>query len=768
MKLNFRYRVGTCSGFPKSNSFGKRLVPLREQFCVLVVLTTILSSCAPNPTPTLVPLAATEPQPTHTATAAPERESSMLKAGQSYGDSADDMTASYLDVISFQATVNEESETLEVVLHMRDIPSTVKIRQIKNFAEHMLDIDIFQDPAKITRPNAQPDYDFFLSTYYGDDTPSEEIQTPMPGEPVDIPINEIWDEKMIHNSAGEIISSLEVAADPDSDTFTFTGHVPGIKSSAVFNFSTFCFDGTIDRPDNYTLSEANSESTPLPENTPVLSTLSAPLAIDAERQLTQAGTVHAYPGPEHYAGDVLTFEIAADGNFDESVPVTLTLDGLNPRVVSGRASFRGLSLPLALDTKNLETGRHSLHFSTTDGDLDQTYMFDLLPAGQRPENEEDPTWMVSEIECCILHYISGTAAARDNDFIAEHFQEAGKEISQLTGKNIDPELDVYVIDRMWGNGGFGGEGEIVVSYTDRYYGPTIGADGLETLARHELTHAAGVGEVQSGDGVLFNAEGLAVYVAGGHYKPEPLAQRGAALFDLGYYVPIGQSINQHELSYLYSAVMLTYIAETYESEKMWQFLTTDENPQDGQPTSLEAEIQNTLGTSPEQFDQDFQAWLETKEPGGQLDDLRLTIQLQDLRRQYQDTYAPPPNFILAKVADAVARPEYLPVMIREARADTNVAVELIIAEAQQAIIDRDYSRAEDLNQILDQVITSGSFENGLAKDYLDIVSALAEAGYEVVSLNLQAGQATAQVTREPPVVTTLELDKNNGIWQVKP
>ena len=44
----------------------------------------------------------------------------------------------------------------------------------------------------------------------------------------------------------------------------------------------------------------------------------------------------------------------------------------------------------------------------------------------------------------------------------------------------------------------------------------------------------------------FNCEGLAVYVAGGHYKPEPLAGRGAALFDLGYYVTVTGFIPQHE------------------------------------------------------------------------------------------------------------------------------------------------------------------------------------------------------------------------------
>ncbi|MCI0550673.1 MAG: hypothetical protein L0287_06940 [Anaerolineae bacterium] len=509
-------------------------------------------------------------------------------------------------------------------------------------------------------------------------------------------------------------------------------------------------------------------STPLPEATLQPPTPSPSSPNDDTTQLIPAGAVRAHPGPEHYAGDVLTFEIQTDGSFDESgVTVLMTLDDMEATEVSATSNFINLLLPLALDTTNL-TGRHTLRFRTAEGDLNETYSFDVLPADQRPAHETRASWMAKEIACCVLHYILETAAARDIEFIAEHFQQAAEDFATITGERIDPKLDVYIIDRIWGNGGFGGQGELVISYTDRYYGPTIGAEGLETLARHEFTHAAGIGLETAGDGINFNYEGLAVYVAGGHYKPEPLAQRGAALYDLGHYVPVGQFLEQHELGYLHPAAVLTYIVETYGSEKLWEFLAADENPEDDQPRSLEAALQATFGVSLKDFDQDFQAWLEIQEPGEQLQDLRLTIELQDLRREYQDTYAPPPHFILAKAADAAARPEYLPAVIREANAATNVAVELIIANGQQAIIDRDYAKAEGLIKILSDIISTGNFEDPLAKDYLDIALALEDASYEVLSLNLQSDQATAQVTMEPPVVSSLELQKIDGKWQVKP
>src|SRR5687768_17887263 len=114
-------------------------------------------------------------------------------------------------------------------------------------------------------------------------------------------------------------------------------------------------------------------------------------------------------------------------------------------------------------------------------------------------------------------------------------------------------MEVHIIDRIFRNGGFGGHGDIVISYTDRYYGPTVGGEGLETLARHEFSHAASISPENSEAAVDFNYEGLAVYVAGGHYKPEPLVQRGAALYDLGLSAPVTEIIPQHELSYLHAA-----------------------------------------------------------------------------------------------------------------------------------------------------------------------------------------------------------------------
>lgn len=507
--------------------------------------------------------------------------------------------------------------------------------------------------------------------------------------------------------------------------------------------------------------------TPTVRPSPTLEPTLTPAPLPEEAKLQPAPEVRAFPGPEHYAGDILTFEIPSDNGVVEDVTVSMTLDNGDPIEVSGTSSWNYVLLPLALDTTNL-TGEHTVKFQSADANVHAGYTFEVLPAEQRPANETRAQWTTTQTDCCTFHYITETAAARDIDFISGHFQQAAEDFESMMQETIDSKMDIYILDRIWGNGGFGGNGQLVVSYTDRYYGPTMGSEGLETLARHELSHAAGIGVPVAGSGVEFNYEGLAVYLAGGHYKPEPLDQRGAALYDLGYYVPVNDFLPQHELAYLYPAAMLTYMAEAYGNEKMWAFLGTDDNLEDDLPGSLEGALQSALGVSLQEFDQGFEAWLESKDPGEQLDDLRLTIELQDLRRQYQEIYSPPPQFLLAEAQDAAARPEYLPIVIREARAPANIAVELIIANAQQSIIDGDYATAEELNKVLADILAQGNLGNPVARDYLDIVLAAARKGYEVVNLDLQGDRAAARVTADPPNLVDLNFQKIDGAWQIQP
>lgn len=719
----------------------------------LLFLALLWTSCSPAPTPRASTPTSLPPTKANTTILSAD---AMIQPGFRYQDQPGDMEVSFLDVVEFQAAVDEESETLEVVLWMRDIPPSAPLGQVKNFLEYLWMVSIYLDPARGT--SGEPDYYLAVNTTIDD--PQASRDRPIPGTPANVPIEQLFENISLNSTSGRPVSEPVVTADPDLDTLTLRTRVPRITAKAVFSFVMQYAEQTTDRPDNY--------ATPQPTHVAVATEPGNTQTPNAVDQLVPAGIVRAYPGPEHYAGDVLTFEIANEGVFgDATIDVIMTLDSGPPTQISATSSWMGLVLPLALDTAHLN-GQHTVTFTTADGQMNETYSFDVLPAEERPTQETRAEWTTRQTDCCVFHYIAETAAARDIGLIAEHFQQGAEDFEVITQREVDTKFNVYIIDTMWGNGGFGGNGELVISYTDRYYGPTTDGAGLELLARHEFTHAANIGLAGTGGGVDFNYEGLAVYIAGGHYKPEPLAERGAALYQLGHYVPVGQYLMQHELAYLYPAAMLTYIEEAYGKDAMWTFLGSDDNLGDDQPGSLEAAVRSVFGISLEEFDQAFQAWLEAQDPGEQLDDLRLTIELQDLRRQYQNMYVPPANFLLDQAVDAAARPEYLSVVIREAREPATIAVELLIAHGQQTIVDGDYQKAEEINKILADVLKDGNLDHPVAKEYLDIVLAASEAGYEVVDLNIEADGAEARVTAQPPDLIDMRFQKINGTWQIQP
>ena len=735
----------------------------------LSILFLLVVSCNPLAVSTPAP---TPQQPAHAAPAATADGSSMFSAGYSYSDSANDMQVSFLDVINFQAIVDEKTESLEILLHMRDIPPTASLGQFINVVEYSWIVSIFLDPSMPATANRMGDYYIALNTnvinYSAASSTSP--QTLVQGEPEIVPFDSLFQNKALYHSGGSVVSIPNVTADPDLDTITITSRVPGITQGADFSFVTAYNDDTTDRPDNYISPDLAGSSTPLPGEGQAPASSSFLSGAD-QTHLIPAGVVRAYPGPAHYEGDVLTFEIQnPDGIPGAEQKATLQVDQDPPFEVTGKWSdFSELILPLALDTHSL-TGIHTLHISTADQVVNQSYLFEVLPASQRPAIENTAVWMEYKIHCCTMHYLSGTAAARDIDFIAAHFQNAAEYISTLSGEDVNAKLDIYLIDRMLGNGGFGGNGQLLVSYTDRYYGPVVGAVGLDTLARHEISHTVDIFHLaNSGDGIDFNYEGLAVFIAGGHYKPELLAERGAALLDLGYYVPVGQSISQHELSYLYPAVMLTYISEKYSADTVGKFLSADNDVSDGQPGPLDFAIQHTFGISEEEFNANFRSWLEAQKPGSQLDDLRLTIELQDLRRQYQDTYVPSPVFIFNMLEDkTLTLPAFTPITTREASSPANVTFELFMVNAQKAIVDGNYPTAENLINILKNILATTGFEDPLAKEYFSITTLLLNQGYNIDTLNINGSTALAQVISTGADKQTRQLQKVNGIWEIIP
>ena len=497
--------------------------------------------------------------------------------------------------------------------------------------------------------------------------------------------------------------------------------------------------------------------TAAPSATPTLD-LPAPGSILTLEEVNRE--VRAYPGPVHYQGDLITFEINL-GEFVEpgDSPVTFQMQGREPVRVAGE--WKGSSLLARFNTAGL-TGEHQLSIEGEhDGvKVDETYQLDLQPASQRPAQEQDPAWVTREIPCCTLHYITGTAAARDIDWIARTAQQAAEDFDEFPTVDVTEKIDIYFSDRMWFNGAFGGSGELFIVYTDRYYGPTRGEEGLQILVRHELGHAVFP--------IFSYGEGLSVYLAGGHYKPEPIPRRGAAMLQTEYYIPGQGPVSQHEIVYLHQAAMINYIIDAYGWQVLWDYVEADSkvgNPEPGERNEI---LQEALGVSRETFREDFLDWLREYDPGQQIQDLKLTVQLQEIRRAYQERYAPRPQFLLGAAEETFARPEYLRANIREPRTPAHMAVELLIANAQQALNDGHYNTVRGLIPTIEDVVTTGRLEEPLARAYGDVVLALARQGYETVSLDLLGNEAHVVVTASPPELQSFTLHKADGTWQMGP
>jgi len=498
---------------------------------------------------------------------------------------------------------------------------------------------------------------------------------------------------------------------------------------------------------------ATATATPTPEPTSAYPALALE-PIDSD--------IHAYPGPVHYEGDLLNVEIVV-GDFVGVTEgaVSVQIDGGEPYTVTGNWSGNYLLVPI--DTTGL-TGRHTVSIEAEEEgvQVDEELEIELLPAAGRAAQEEGATWNTREVDCCVLHYMTHTAAGRDIDQIASTVQEAADDLEAFANFEITRTIDIYFIDRLWFNGAFGGNGELVASYTDRYYGPAVGEAGLEVIVRHELGHAA--------DFPFFSyGEGLSVYLAGGHYKPEPLPERAAAMLELGYYSPDSGPLPQHEVRYLHQAALINYIVETYGWDKLWEFMVADSKQPTATPEERSEIVSSTLGVSSEELERDFAEWARAHDPGEQVEDLALTVELQDLRREYQEKYAPFPQFLLTLTGGRWAEPRYIPTNIREARTPANMAAELLIDNAQEAIFEGRYDDARALIEAIEPIVESGRLEHPLAREYAAITVGLAERGYETVSLALDGlGDSTAvvEVAESPPELETVMLEKVDGLWRM--
>lgn len=529
-------------------------------------------------------------------------------------------------------------------------------------------------------------------------------------------------------------------------------------------------------------------ASPAPRPSPSPTTAPTPSTEAVDLSLAAEGIV-VYPGPGNYSGDQVTFDVTPQhlGAIDPNqVTVRIYHGAVAPGSVIaeghvGYVTFDGVArarFVWAWDTSGLVGEQTLIAWLDPDdtirsGDEDPrnnvvTFTLHLAPPGDLPPLEEQADWVTTSIACCRLHYLDDTAAGRDIAAIADVAQEAVDEVAGRLGVTQSSPLRLYLVGRVIGHGGYAYDA-VALSYLDRHY---AGFD-LGVVMRHEATHVL--------DGLMLEVyppailrEGLATYMGGGHYKPEPLPQRTAALLNLGLYVPLETLADdfyrqQHEVGYLEGAGFVSFLVDTAGWEQFRAFYASFPTSSDAAAAQLDAALARGYGQGLAEMEQAFRAWLRRHAPtADQVRDLRDTIDLFDALRRYQQLKDPRAYWMSAFLPNPTegARRAIVADFLRHPLSPENIALEAMLIAARKELEGERYAGCEALVAAVNRVLDTDAWEGSLEADYLAIVRAVAADGYEAQQIALAGDTARVQAIAEWPRLERLFLRRTAGGWQV--
>ncbi len=388
--------------------------------------------------------------------------------------------------------------------------------------------------------------------------------------------------------------------------------------------------------------------------------------------------VRYHPDDGLFVGDLVSLEVYAPTGQNmskKSIQIQVN-DSVATKL--GPAEFKLSPIPdrwkatltWAWNTQGLAAGSYKLTFTIFPGNASWTQSVDLLPASNLPASIQSAQWETATIACCILHYISGTPAARDIEYLKQVATNETARVLEQFHAQLDIPVLITFIPRVLGQGGFTSN-EIIVSYLDQdYAGGTI-----DQILHHEIVHFVD-GKLGGDLRPTFLVEGLAVYFSGGHFKPESLPLEVSALMDLDWYLPLPLLIDnfypsQHEIGYMEAGAFIQYLVEKFGWEAYSSFYR-DIHPQkdNRQSSSIDIALKAHFGISLAQAEDAFIGWVRSYPnlPDMQ-EDAALTINYYDTIRRYEllldpsayflDVWLPDPEEMMKKgiVADYLRHPD---------------------------------------------------------------------------------------------------------------
>ncbi len=383
-------------------------------------------------------------------------------------------------------------------------------------------------------------------------------------------------------------------------------------------------------------------------------------------------------------------------------------------------------------------------------------------------------WAVTETTGIRLHYLTHTAAERDLPQLVAEAQAAYRTITTQLGESPYP-THVYLLDRVIGQGGYASEDWIAVTYTDRQYAPAT----LPMLLRHELVHRldTSIG-CQSAPPLL--REGLAVYVPGGHYRPEPIPQEAAILLATDRYIPlselaVGFYAHQHETGYLEAGALVAYVVDQYGWDQVRTLCQATTQATGGEREQLEAGVQALGAADLADFEQAWLTWLRTVQTTPQERAvLDLELRLMDTMRLYQARYDPVAHFLSGILFDPQVGAErgITADFVRRPREPEALALEMLLQQAGELLVQNDPTTAATVLDAVEDALAHGFPETGLTADFRAISQAALAAGYEPYRLICDQPARRCQVAALErdrwPTPHLLTANQDNGRWSIQP
>jgi hypothetical protein len=500
-------------------------------------------------------------------------------------------------------------------------------------------------------------------------------------------------------------------------------------------------------------------------------------------------TVLFHPDDFLYVGDQVSFEVIsppglevndAELSVQVDAPDGPTLEQVKfaPWGIQGRFEA---AMVWAWDTKNEDPGLHHLTFKVQPQGYTWTEQVNLLPFSAMPPDQADAHWASTQTDCCTVFYITDTASERDLPTLTAMIDAQAQDAIEKMGVNFTEPITITILPRTLGHGGFAST-EISVSYLDRNYA----ANSWAMVVHHEMIHAID-GHLGGDFRPSIFVEGLAVYMTGGHYEPEPLMPRAAALLGgyLDWYIPLKSLANdfyasQHEIGYLEGAALIEYLVKTYGLDAFFSFYRDIHiNQGESQSDAINAALENHFSISFTKLEMDFLAALRAEtDTSSWVDDVRLTVTYYDTMRRYQQLLDPSAYFRTAWLLDNKTMRErgIVADYLRHPHTPTNLALETLFITTSQQGSKKDYTSAfqtlDMISSVLDAIEhgTTDPFSVSiLAINYLTIATTLQQQGYEVQNLSVNDNSATTQVTTSSgPDLILLNLQRIGGQWSTKP